>query len=93
MEEVEKVNSPIPCQRKEGEGCCLSPWLMSSSAEDQPRAARPCWRAWKELGQDRDISAAASHNFSVENCFTQIIVTGTDEWKISKKEMCQIHGC
>lgn len=29
-----------------------------------------------------EIPDAASHNLSVENCFTQIIIIGRDEWKI-----------
>lgn len=69
----------------EREGCCLTPWLMSNSAGEAALcqgSQATCPKAWKESGQDSDIPGAASHSFSVENCFTQIIVTGTDEWKI-----------
>lgn len=50
---------------------------MSSSAEEAAQDSQAtCLRAWEESGQDWDISGAASHNFSAENCLTQIIVTG-----------------
>lgn len=55
---------------------------MSSSAEEAAQDSQAtCLRAWEESGQYWDISGAASHNFSAENCLTQIIVKA-EEWKI-----------